>query len=149
MNILLVVHIIIHYKTCHQEVEIYKREHYVGTFMIYSGTRPCILHLSIPMLIKCVPSFTSYCIRGYFFPNFIFTQCTTHLMGISKNVICILKTWKQIWGRFKTKWAHGFLPVGESNMRLNNIYPFKLYVFQSERLLGHIELIIAIDHKKF
>lgn len=27
LNILLVVHIIIHYKTCHQEVEIYRREH--------------------------------------------------------------------------------------------------------------------------
>lgn len=38
--------------------------------------------------------------------------------------------------------------VGESNMRLNNINPFKLYVFQSERLLGPIELIIAIDLKK-
>lgn len=69
-------------------------------------------------------------------------------MGISKNVICILKTWKQIWGRFKTKWAHGFLPVGESNMRLNNTL-LNFYVFQSERLLGHTELIIAIDHKKF
>lgn len=88
--------------------------------MIYSGTRPFILYLSFPMLTKCVPSFTSYCIRGYFFSHFIFTQCTTHLIGISKNVICILKTWKQIRGRFKTKWAHGLLLVGESNMRLNN-----------------------------
>lgn len=63
-------------------------------------------------------------------------------MGISKNVICILKTWKQIWGRFKTKWAHGLLLVGESNMRLNNTLLNFMW------LLGHIELIIAIDLKK-
>lgn len=37
--------------------------------------------------------------------------------------------------------------VGESNMRLNNTL-LNFYVLQSERLLGHIELIIAIDLKK-
>lgn len=80
LNILLVVHIIIHYKTCHQEVEICKREHYVGTFMIYSGTRPCILHLSIPMLINVYP-LLPLTVLGVIFSSFYFHPIDYSLNG--------------------------------------------------------------------
>lgn len=86
--------------------------------MIYSGTRPCIPHLSIPTLTKCVPFFTSYC-RGYFFPHFIFTQCTTQWVYLKCNVHLVLEN-RFGEGLIETKWAHGLLLVGESNMRLNN-----------------------------